>query len=54
MVYADDTGQIVEICATTSKYQLTQSYMQRRLVTQTNIPSNLQANIEQVRPMPDK
>ena len=28
--------------------------MKRRLIMQTNIPSNLQANIEQVRPAPDK
>ena len=49
MVYADD-----ETFAMISKYQLAQSYMLRRLVMQTNIPSNLQANIEQIRPAPDK
>ena len=38
----------------TSKYLLAQSYLLRHLVMQTNIPSDLQANIEQVRPGPDK
>ena len=57
MVYADDTGQIaviVETNAMINKYQLAQSYMQRHLVMQANIPSNLQANIEQVRSASDK
>ena len=48
-VYADDTGQII-----TRKYKLAPSYMQRRLVMQTNIPINLSGNIEQVRPAPDR
>ena len=37
----------------TSEYQLAQIYIQRRLVIQTNIPSNLRAN-RPVRPAPDK
>ena len=58
MVHADYTGQIIsyvaEKYAMTSKYKLAQSYMKRHLVMQNNIPSNLQANIEQVRPISDK
>ena len=38
----------------TGKYQLAQSYMQRRLDMQTKIPINVQANNEQIRPAPDK
>ena len=55
-MYVDDWTDhyVVEIYAMTSKYQLAQSYMQRRLVMQTNIPSNLQANIKQVAPVPGK
>ena len=45
---------VVQTYAMTSKYQLARSFMQRRLVMQTNISSNLQANIEKVRPVPGK
>ena len=56
MVYADYTGHVImqQKHTMTSKYQLAQSYMLKHLVMETNIPTNVQANIEQVRPVPDK
>ena len=54
LIYDFTDHYVVETNVMNSKYWLAQSYIQRRLIIQINIPSNLQANIEQVAPALDK